>query len=64
MIKCLNTARKKHNESHTKVVLLKSKTDQLIEINKVSYKESMAAERSTGKISNNLGLSENQFCLV
>ena len=49
MIKCLNTARKNHNESHTKVVLLKSKTDQLIEIDKVSYEESMAAERSTGK---------------
>ena len=50
MIKCLNTARKKHNESHTKVVLLKSKTDQLIEIDKVSYEESMAAKRSTGKL--------------
>ena len=46
----MNTARKKHNESHTKVVLLKSKTDQLIEIDKVSYEESMAAERSTGKL--------------
>ena len=31
-------------------MLLKSKTDQLIEIDKVSYEESMAAERSTGKL--------------
>ena len=50
LIKRLHTARKKYTESHPKVLHLIEQTETDAEMDKADYEQSLASERSTGKL--------------
>ena len=50
LIERLHTARKKYTESHPKVLHLIEQTETNAEMDKADYEQSLASERSTGKL--------------
>ena len=50
LIECLNTARRRYKDMHTKVLKLKSRLEKCCGNDKIEYEQNLAAERSTGKL--------------